>query len=159
MGIKFAHALGAKVVMITTSPGKSEDAKKLGADEVLISKDSDQMAENAGSFDFLLNTVPVKHDLNPYIGLLKRDATMVMVGAIEPLEFHGGGLITGRKSLAGSLIGGIKETQEMLDFCGEHNIVSDIEMIDMQNINKAYDRVTSNDVKYRFVIDMQSLKN
>ena len=119
MGIKFAHALGAKVVMITTSPGKSEDAKKLGADEVLISKDEKQMAENAGSFDFLLNTVPVKHDLNPYIGLLKRDATMVMVGAIEPLEFHGGGLIMGRKSLAGSLIGGIKETQEMLDFCGE----------------------------------------
>ncbi|MAO36328.1 MAG: hydroxyacid dehydrogenase [Zunongwangia sp.] len=159
MGIKFAHALGAKVVMITTSPGKSEDAKKLGADEVLISKDEKQMAENAGSFDFLLNTVPVKHDLNPYIGLLKRDATMVMVGAIEPLEFHGGGLIMGRKSLAGSLIGGIRETQEMLDFCGEHNIVSDIEMIDMQNINEAYDRVTSNDVKYRFVIDMQSLKN
>jgi uncharacterized zinc-type alcohol dehydrogenase-like protein len=159
MGIKFAHALGAKVVMITTSPGKSEDAKKLGADEVLISKDEKQMAENAGSFDFLLNTVPVKHDLNSYIGLLKRDATMVMVGAIEPLEFHGGGLIMGRKSLAGSLIGGIRETQEMLDFCGEHNIVSDIEMIDMQNINEAYDRVTSNDVKYRFVIDMQSLKN
>ena len=159
MGIKFAHALGAKVVMITTSPGKREDAKKLGADEVLISKDEKQMAENAGSFDFLLNTVPVKHDLNPYIGLLKRDATMVMVGAIEPLEFHGGGLIMGRKSLAGSLIGGIRETQEMLDFCGEHNIVSDIEMINMQNINEAYDRVTSNDVKYRFVIDMQSLKN
>jgi len=159
MGIKFAHALGAKVVMITTSPGKREDAKKLGADEVLISKNEKQMAENAGSFDFLLNTVPVKHDLNPYIGLLKRDATMVMVGAIEPLEFHGGGLIMGRKSLAGSLIGGIRETQEMLDFCGEHNIVSDIEMIDMQNINEAYDRVTSNDVKYRFVIDMQSLKN
>lgn len=159
MGIKFAHALGAKVIMITTSPGKSEDAKKLGADEVLISKNEKQMAENAGSFDFLLNTVPVKHDLNPYIGLLKRDATMVMVGAIEPLEFHGGGLIMGRKSLAGSLIGGIRETQEMLNFCGEHNIVSDIEMINMQNINEAYDRVTSNDVKYRFVIDMQSLKN
>ncbi|MCL6218310.1 NAD(P)-dependent alcohol dehydrogenase [Zunongwangia pacifica] len=159
MGIKFAHALGAKVVMITTSPGKSEDAKKLGADEVLISKDEDKMAEQAGSFDFLLNTVPVKHDLNPYISLLKRDGTMVIVGAIEPLEFHGGGLIMGRKSVAGSIIGGIKETQEMLDFCGEHNIVSDIEMIDMQNINKAYERVTSNDVKYRFVIDMQSLKN
>ncbi|UAB82758.1 NAD(P)-dependent alcohol dehydrogenase [Zunongwangia sp. SCSIO 43204] len=159
MGIKFAHALGAKVVMITTSPGKSEDAKRLGADEVLISKDEEQMAEHAGSFDFLLNTVPVKHDINPYIGLLKRDATMVLVGAIEPLEFHGGALIMGRKSVAGSLIGGIKETQEMLDFCGEHDIVSDIEMIDMQNINEAYDRVTSNDVKYRFVIDMLSLKN
>ncbi|WP_417885524.1 NAD(P)-dependent alcohol dehydrogenase [Zunongwangia sp.] len=159
MGIKFAHAIGAKVVMITTSPGKSEDAKKLGAYEVLISKDQEQMADHKASFDFLLNTVPVKHDLNPYIGLLKRDAAMVMVGAIEPLEFHGGGLIAGRKSLAGSLIGGIKETQEMLDFCGEHNIVSDIEMINMQNINEAYERVTSNDVKYRFVIDMQSLKN
>jgi len=160
MGVKFAAALGAKVVMITTSPGKSEDAKKLGADEVLISKDEEQMKKYTGSFDFLLNTVPVKHDLNPYIGLLKRDATMVLVGAIEPLEeMHGGGLIIGRKSVAGSVIGGIPETQEMLDFCGEHNIVSDIEMIDMQNINEAFDRVTKSDVKYRFVIDMKSLKN
>ena len=160
MGVKFAAALGAKVVMITTSPGKSEDAKKLGADEVLISKDEEQMKKHTGSFDFLLNTVPVKHDLNPYIGLLKRDATMVLVGAIEPLEeMHGGGLIIGRKSVAGSVIGGIPETQEMLDFCGEHNIVSDIEMIDMQNINEAFDRVTKSDVKYRFVIDMKSLKN
>jgi len=160
MGVKFAAALGAKVVMITTSPGKSEDAKKLGADEVLISKDEEQMKKHAGSFDFLLNTVPVKHDLNPYIGLLKRDATMVLVGAIEPLEeMHGGGLIIGRKSVAGSVIGGIPETQEMLDFCGEHDIVSDIEMIDMQNINEAFDRVTKSDVKYRFVIDMKSLKN
>ena len=160
MGVKFAAALGAKVVMITTSPGKSEDAKKLGADEVLISKDEEQMKKYTGSFDFLLNTVPVKHDLNPYIGLLKRDATMVLVGAIEPLEeMHGGGLIIGRKSVAGSVIGGIPETQEMLDFCGEHDIVSDIEMIDMQNINEAFDRVTKSDVKYRFVIDMKSLKN
>ncbi len=160
MGVKFAAALGAKVVMITTSPGKSEDAKKLGADEVLISKDEEQMKKHTGSFDFLLNTVPVKHDLNPYIGLLKRDATMVLVGAIEPLEeMHGGGLIIGRKSVAGSVIGGIPETQEMLDFCGEHDIVSDIEMIDMQNINEAFDRVTKSDVKYRFVIDMKSLKN
>ncbi|WP_283641167.1 NAD(P)-dependent alcohol dehydrogenase [Mesonia mobilis] len=160
MGVKFAAALGARVVMITTSPGKSEDAKKLGADEVLISKDEEQMKKHTGSFDFLLNTVPVKHDLNPYIGLLKRDATMVLVGAIEPLEeMHGGGLIIGRKSVAGSVIGGIPETQEMLDFCGEHNIVSDIEMIDMQNINEAFDRVTKSDVKYRFVIDMKSLKN
>lgn len=160
MGVKFAAALGAKVVMITTSPGKSEDAKKLGADEVLISRDEEQMKKHTGSFDFLLNTVPVKHDLNPYIGLLKRDATMVLVGAIEPLEeMHGGGLIIGRKSVAGSVIGGIPETQEMLDFCGEHDIVSDIEMIDMQNINEAFDRVTKSDVKYRFVIDMKSLKN
>ncbi|PKD20198.1 hydroxyacid dehydrogenase [Salegentibacter salinarum] len=160
MGVKFAAALGAHVVMITTSPSKSEDAKKLGADEVLVSKNEDDMKKQAGSFDFLLNTVPVGHDINPYIALLKRDATMVLVGAIEPLDpVHGGGLIGGRKRIAGSVIGGIKETQEMLDFCGEHNIVSDIEMIDIQNINEAYERVVNSDVKYRFVIDMKSLKN
>ncbi|OAB75723.1 NAD(P)-dependent alcohol dehydrogenase [Cochleicola gelatinilyticus] len=159
MGIKFAHALGAHTVMITTSPSKSEDAKKLGADEVLISKDDKEMEKHANSFDFLLNTVPVGHDTNPYIQLLKRDATMVLVGAIEPLDpIHGGGLVLKRKKVAGSLIGGIKETQEMLDFCGEHNITSDVEMIDMQDINKAFDRVKSSDVKYRFVIDMKSLK-
>ena len=107
-----------------------------------------------------LNTVPVKHDINPYLALLKIDATMVMVGAIEPLEpMHGGSLIMGRKRVAGSLIGGIKETQEMLDFCGEHNVVSDVEVIDMQNINDAYERVVNSDVKYRFVIDMESLRN
>ncbi len=160
MGVKFANAMGAHVVMITTSPSKKEDAKKLGAHEVLISKDKEQMKEHANSFDFLLNTVPVGHDANPYISLLKRDATMVLVGAIEPLEpIHGGALIGGRKRVAGSVIGGIKETQEMLDFCGKHNIVSDVEMIDIQNINEAYERVVSSDVKYRFVIDMKSLKN
>lgn len=160
MGVKFAHALGAHVVMITTSPSKADDAKELGADEVLVSKDEDSMKKQAGTFDFLLNTVPVGHDVNPYVALLKRDATMVLVGAIEPLDaVHGGGLIGGRKSIAGSVIGGIKETQEMLDFCGEHNIVSDIEMIDMQNINEAFERVVKSDVKYRFVIDMKSLKN
>jgi len=160
MGVKFAHALGAHVVMITTSPSKADDAKELGADEVLVSKDEDEMKKQAGTFDFLLNTVPVGHDVNPYVALLKRDATMVLVGAIEPLDaVHGGGLIGGRKSIAGSVIGGIKETQEMLDFCGEHNIVSDIEMIDMQNINEAFERVVKSDVKYRFVIDMKSLKN
>jgi uncharacterized zinc-type alcohol dehydrogenase-like protein len=160
MGVKFASALGAHVVMITTSPSKSEDAKKLGADEVLVSKNEEDMKKQAGSFDFLLNTVPVGHDMNPYIALLKRDATMVLVGAIEPLDpVHGGGLIGGRKRIAGSVIGGIKETQEMLDFCGENNIVSDIEMIDIQNINEAFDRVVKSDVKYRFVIDMKSLKN
>ncbi|MCF4101265.1 NAD(P)-dependent alcohol dehydrogenase [Gillisia sp. M10.2A] len=159
MGVKFAHALGAHVVMITTSPSKTSDAKELGADEVLISKDSEQMKAHANSFDFLLNTIPVGHDTNPYIGLLKRDASMVMVGAIEPLDpIHGGGLIAGRKRIAGSIIGGIKETQEMLDFCGEHNIVSDIEMIKMQDINNAYERIIKSDVKYRFVIDMKSLK-
>ena len=160
MGVKFAAALGAQVVMITTSPGKSEDAKKLGADEVLVSKDKDDMKKHASSFDFLLNTVPVKHDLNPYLTLLKRDATMVIVGAITPLEeMHGGLLIAQRKSVAGSVIGGIKETQEMLDFCGEHDITCDVEMNDMENINEAHDRVVDGDVKYRFVIDMDSLKN
>jgi len=158
MGIKFAHAMGAHVVMITTSPDKADDAKSLGADEVLISKDEDDMKKHASSFDFLLNTVPVKHDMNPYLQLLRRDSTMVLVGAIEPLEpMHGGNIIMGRKRVAGSLIGGIKETQEMLDFCGEHNIVSDIELIDMDNINTAFQRVKDSDVKYRFVIDMESL--
>ncbi|QOD61380.1 NAD(P)-dependent alcohol dehydrogenase [Polaribacter haliotis] len=159
MGIKFASAMGAETYMITTSEGKAEDAKKLGADDVIISKNKDEMKKHAGSFDFLLNTVPVKHDINPYLQILKRDSTMVMVGAIEPLEpMNGGNLIMGRKRVAGSLIGGIKETQEMLDFCGEHNITSEIEMIDMQDINKAFERVTNNDVKYRFVIDMKTLK-
>ncbi len=158
MGVKFASALGAHVVMITTSPGKADDAKRLGAHEVLISKNEEEMKKHQGSFDFILNTVPVGHDTNPYVGLLKRDATMTLVGAIDEVDIHGGGLIMGRKRLAGSLIGGIKETQEMLDFCGEHDIVSDIEMIDMQNINEAFDRVVKSDVKYRFVIDMKSLK-
>ncbi|MGX1024956.1 NAD(P)-dependent alcohol dehydrogenase [Psychroflexus sp. MBR-150] len=159
MGIKFANALGAHVVMITRSKDKAQDAKDLGAHEVLISTDDKQMQEHANSFDFLLNTIPVKHDMNPYLGLLKRDKTMVLVGAIEPLEpLHGASLILNRKRVAGSLIGGIKETQEMLDFCGKHNITCDVEMINIQNINEAYDRVTSSDVKYRFVIDMESLK-
>ncbi|WP_375253125.1 zinc-binding dehydrogenase, partial [Dokdonia donghaensis] len=158
MGLKFSHAMGAETVMITTSEGKAEDAKRLGADDVLISKDKDAMKSHKGSFDFILNTVPVSHDINPYLELLAIDGTMCMVGAIEPLpDVHGGNLISGRKSVAGSLIGGIKETQEMLDFCGEHNIVSDIEMIDMSSINEAYERVQNNDVKYRFVIDMESL--
>ncbi|HCC93368.1 MAG TPA: hydroxyacid dehydrogenase [Flavobacteriaceae bacterium] len=159
MGVKFAKAMGAHVVMITTSESKGEDAKKLGADEVLISKDAIQMKAHANSFDFLLNTIPVKHDVNPYLQLLKLDKTMCMVGAIEPLDaVHGGLLIMKRRNLAGSLIGGIKETQEMLDFCGEHNIVSDVEMIDIQNVNTAYERMMKSDVKYRFVIDIKSLK-
>tara|TARA_R110000868_G_scaffold103912_6_gene285922 strand:- start:143 stop:1195 length:1053 start_codon:yes stop_codon:yes gene_type:complete len=159
MGVKFANALGAHVVMITTSSSKAEDAKSLGAHEVLISKNNVEMKKHANSFDFILNTIPVGHEMDPYIALLKLDATMVLVGAVEPLApFNGGGLIMGRKRVAGSLIGGIKETQEMLDFCGEHNIVSDIELINMQEINTAYNRVTSSDVKYRFVIDMASLK-
>ncbi|MGJ8666507.1 MAG: NAD(P)-dependent alcohol dehydrogenase [Patiriisocius sp.] len=159
MGVKFAHALKAETVMITTSESKTDDAKKLGADSVLISKDEDAMKEHKGTFDFLLNTIPVSHDVNPYLELLKVDATMVLVGAIEPLEdVHGGNLIRGRKRLAGSLIGGIKETQEMLDFCGENNVTCDIEMIDIQDINTAFERVKDSDVKYRFVIDMKSLK-
>ncbi|AKE52114.1 NAD(P)-dependent alcohol dehydrogenase [Kangiella geojedonensis] len=160
MGVKIAKAMGAEVVMITTSPEKGSDAKRLGASEVLVSKDKDAMKQQAGSFDFILNTVPVSHDLNPYVNLLKRDATMVIVGALTPLpELSGGGLILGRKRIAGSLIGGIAETQEMLDFCAEHDIVSDVEMIDMQDINTAYKRVMDSDVKYRFVIDMKSLKS
>lgn len=160
MGVKFAAAMGAHVVMITTSPGKGEDAKKLGASEVLISKDEKQMASHANSFDFILNTIPVGHDVNPYVDLLKRDATMVIVGAIAPLPDVGGHkLIMQRKTIAGSLIGGIAETQEMLDFCGEHNIVCDVEMIGVKDINDAFDRTVKGDVKYRFVIDMGTLKD
>lgn len=158
MGVKFAHALGAHVVMITTSPGKGQDAKKLGAHEVLISKDADAMAEAAGSFDFLLNTIPVGHDTDPYMSLLKRDGTMVIVGAVETLTHTSGvPFIFKRRSMAGSLIGGLPETQEMLDFCGEHNIVCDIEKIAMKDVNQAYDRTVAGDVKYRFVIDMATL--
>ena len=160
MGVKFANALGAHVVMITTSPSKAADAKALGAHEVLISSNGTDIQKHLNSFDFILNTVPIAHEMDSYIALLKRDATMVLVGAVEPLKpFHGGGIIMGRKRIAGSLIGGIKETQEMLDFCGEHNIVSDVEMITMQDINEAYERIIKADVKYRFVIDMKSLKS
>lgn len=159
MGVKFAHAMGAHVVMITRSPKKGEDAKQLGADEVLISTDPDALKTHENSFDFLLNTIPVAHDVNPYLDLLKRDKTMVIVGAIGPLpSVDGSRLIRKRKKIAGSLIGGIKETQEMLDFCAHHNITCDIEMIKIQDINNAYPRVMKGDVKYRFVIDMASLK-
>ena len=159
MGVKFAHAMGAHVVMITTSPEKGADAKKLGADEVLISKDPADMEKHANSFDFILNTIPVSHDLNPYINLLKRDKTMCVVGALTPLDgMLGVNLIMKRRSVAGSVIGGVAETQEMLDFCGRHNIVSDIEMIDIKDINDAYERMIKGDVKYRFVIDIASLR-
>lgn len=159
MGVKFAAAMGAHVVMITTSPEKGNDAKKLGAHEVLISKDEKAMEGAANSFDFLLNTIPVSHDINPYVNLLRRDATMVIVGALNALpDVSGGGLILKRRSVSGSVIGGIKETQEMLDFCAEHNIVCDVEMIDMPDVNTAFERVIKSDVKYRFVIDMESLK-
>ena len=157
MGVKFAAAMGANVVMITTSPEKGEDAKRLGANEVLISKDEAQMGAHAGTFDLLLNTIPVEHDLNPYIPLLKVDKTMVVLGA-TPVDVHSMGLVFGRKSIAGSLIGGLRETQEMLDFCAKHNIVSDVEMIKLEDINEAWDRVMKADVKYRFVIDLREFK-
>ena len=159
MGVKFAKALGAHVVMITTSPDKGRDAQHLGADDVLLSRDADAMAAQAGTFDFLLNTIPVSHDANPYMALLKRDAAMVMVGLLTPLDppLQGGQLIMGRKSLSGSAIGGMAETQEMLDFCAEHGIVADIEMIRADEINAAYERMLKGDVKYRFVIDSATL--
>ncbi|HKU00023.1 MAG TPA: NAD(P)-dependent alcohol dehydrogenase [Paraburkholderia sp.] len=160
MGVKLAHAMGAHVVLFTTSPSKIEDGKRLGADEVVISKDPEQMKAHANSFDLIVNTVAAQHDLNPFIELLKRDGTMTLVGAPEhdhpsPQVFN---LIFKRRRLAGSLIGGIAETQEMLDFCGQHGITSDIEMIKMQDINNAYERMLKSDVKYRFVIDIDSLR-
>ncbi len=160
MGVKLSHAMGAQTVLFTTSPGKAADARRLGADEVVVSKDADQMAQHAGSFDFILNTVAAPHDLDAFIVLLKRDATMCLVGAPatphpSPAVFN---LVFKRRSLAGSLIGGLAETQEMLDFCAKHDIVSDIELIRMDQINVAYDRMLRSDVRYRFVIDMASLK-
>lgn len=160
MGIKLAHAMGAHVVLFTTSPGKREDAQRLGADDVVVSKNANEMQAHRNSFDFILNTVAAPHPLDPFMELLKRDGTMTLVGAPptphpSPQVFN---FIMMRRRLAGSLIGGIAETQEMLDFCGKHGIVSDIEMIRIQDINAAYERMLKSDVKYRFVIDMASLK-
>jgi len=159
MGIKLAHAMGAHTVAFTTSESKRQDALDLGADEVVISKDPDDMARHAGSFDFILNTVAASHDLDAYTRLLKRDGTLCLVGVPEHAHPspNVGTLIFGRRSIAGSLIGGIAETQEMLDFCAEHGIVADIEMIPAQKIDEAYDRMQRSDVKYRFVIDNASL--
>ncbi len=158
MGVKFAHAFGAHVILFTTSPGKTEDAKRLGADEVVVSKDEDAMNQHMNSFDFILDTVSAKHPLDAYLALLKRDGTMCMVGASpDPLPVDVFSLIGRRRQLAGSLIGGLAETQEMLDFCAEHGITSDVEMIRMDQINEAYERMLKSDVKYRFVIDMASL--
>ena len=159
MGIKFAHAMGARTVMITNSAHKAADAKRLGADDVLLFTDQEAVAKQAGTFDFLLNTIPSPHDVTSYMNLLKIDGTMCIVGSIGPTsELNSRPLIFGRRSIAGSLVGGIKETQEMLDFCGQHNIVSDIELINIQDINHAYERMQASDVKYRFVIDIgQSL--
>jgi uncharacterized zinc-type alcohol dehydrogenase-like protein len=159
MGLKFAHALGAHTVLFTTSPGKKDDALRLGADEVVISRNADEMAKHAGSFDFILDAVSADHDMNALIGLLKRDGNICLVGAPEkPLSIAAFGLLFGRRSLSGSPIGGIAETQEMLDFCSKHNITADVEVIPIQKVNEAYDRLGRADVKYRFVIDMASLK-
>jgi uncharacterized zinc-type alcohol dehydrogenase-like protein len=159
MGVKFARAFGAHVVLFTTSPGKTADALRLGAHEVVVSKDETQMAAQAGSFDFILDAVSAQHDIGAYINLLKRDGNLTLVGAPEkPLSVAAFPLIFKRRSFSGSLIGGLPETQEMLDFCGKHNITSDIEIIRMDQINEAYERMLKSDVKYRFVIDMTSLK-
>lgn len=159
MGVKFAKAFGAHVVLFTTSPGKVADGKRLGAHEVVISKDDAQMAAHANSFDFILDAVSATHDINAYMNLLKRDGNLTLVGAPEkPLPVASFPLIFRRRSFSGSLIGGLPETQEMLDFCGKHNITCDIEMIRMDEINTAYERMLKSDVKYRFVIDMASLK-
>lgn len=159
MGVKFARAFGTHVVVFTTSPGKKEDAIRLGAHEVIVSRNEDEMAKHAGTFDFILDAVSADHDINGLLNMLTPDGNMTLVGAPEkPFPISSFGLIFGRKSLSGSLIGGIAETQEMLDFCGEHNITCDIEMIRMDEINEAYERMLRSDVKYRFVIDMATLK-
>jgi uncharacterized zinc-type alcohol dehydrogenase-like protein len=159
MALKFSHAFGAHTVLFTTSPRKAADAKRLGADEVIVSSDPDQMRQHASSFDFILDTASAEHDLNQYLALLKLNGSMTLVGAPEkPAPVAAFSLIMGRRSLAGSAIGGIRETQEMLDFCGERGITSDIETIPIQGINEAYERLSKGDVKYRFVIDMASLK-
>ncbi len=160
MGVKFAHAFGAHTVVFTTSSSKKEDALRLGADEVVLSNDANAMARHAGSFDFILDTVSAPHDLNAYIHLLARDGNITMVGAPEqPLSVNIFGLLFRRRSFSGSLIGGIAETQEMLEFCSKHNIVSDVEVIPIQKIDEAYERLLRSDVKYRFSIDMASLKS
>jgi uncharacterized zinc-type alcohol dehydrogenase-like protein len=159
MAVKFAKAFGAHVVLFTTSPDKTADAKRLGADEVVLSKDPEAMQKHLASFNFILDTVSAQHDLNPYIASLKRDGTLTLVGAPpEPLPIASFNLIFGRHQLAGSGIGGIRETQEMLDFCAEHGITADVEVIPIQQINEAYQRLLRSDVKYRFVIDMASLE-
>ncbi|HXE98006.1 MAG TPA: NAD(P)-dependent alcohol dehydrogenase [Dongiaceae bacterium] len=159
MGVKFARAFGARVVVFTTSPGKKEDALRLGADEAIISTNAEEMQQHAGSFDFILDTIAADHDINAYINMLGRDGNITLVGAPEkPLEVSAFALLLGRRSLSGSIIGGLKETQEMLDFCGDHNITADVEVIPIQKINEAYKRLVTSDVKYRFSIDMASLK-
>jgi len=160
MGVKFARAFGAHVVVFTTSPAKVEDALRLGAHEVVNSRNADEMTQHAGSFDFILDTVSADHDINAYLNLLSLDGNLTLVGAPEkPLPVSSFALLFGRMSLSGSLIGGIAETQEMLDFCGEHGITADVEVIPIQKVNEAYERLLSSDVKYRFSIDMASLRD
>lgn len=160
MAVKFAHALGAHVVVFTGSPSKKDDARRLGADEVVISRNADEMAKHVGSFDFILDAVAAEHDINAYINMLARDGNLTMVGAPEkPLPVSVFGLLFKRRSFSGSLIGGIAETQEMLDFCGKHNITADVEVVPIQKVNEAYERMVKSDVKYRFSIDMASLKS
>ncbi|MBD2039955.1 NAD(P)-dependent alcohol dehydrogenase [Microcoleus sp. FACHB-672] len=160
MGVKFARAFGAHVVVFTTSPAKTEDALRLGAHEVVVSRNADEMQKHAGSFDFILDTVSANHDINAYLNLLRLDGNITLVGAPEkPMDIAAFSLIVGRRSLSGSMIGGIAETQEMLDFCGEHNITADVEVIPIQKVNEAYERLLKSDVKYRFCIDMASLKS
>ena len=159
MAIKLAKGLGAEVTLFSRTPGKTQDALDLGADEVIISTDNVQMKSIKGKFDLIIDTVPYVHDVNPYLSTLSINGTLVLVGYLGGLEpvLNTVPMILGRKSVAGSVIGGIAETQEMLDFCGKHNIVSEIEIIKMQDINKAYERMLKSDVRYRFVIDMASL--
>lgn len=160
MAVKFAHALGAHVVVFTTSPKKKEDALRLGADEVVVSCSSNEMEKHGESFDFILDSVSADHDINAYINLLRRDGNLTLVGAPpKPLAVAAFGLIPRRRSLSGSNIGGIAETQEMLDFCGKHNVTADVEIIPIQKVNEAYERLLRSDVKYRFSIDMASLKS
>src|SRR6202041_1006062 len=159
MGVKFAHALGAHVVLFTTSPNKKDDALRLGANEVVVSRNANEMAKHAGSFDFILDCVSADHDINALLGLLRRDGNLTLVGAPEkPMTVAAFNLLFGRRSLSGSPIGGIAETQQMLDFCGANNITADVEVIPIQKVNEAYQRLAKADVKYRFVIDMASLK-
>jgi uncharacterized zinc-type alcohol dehydrogenase-like protein len=160
MAVKFAHALGAQVVVFTTSPNKKEDALRLGADAVVVSRNADEMQRHTESFDFILDAVSADHDINAYINLLRRDGNLTLVGApAKPLAVSAFGLIMRRRSFSGSNIGGIAETQEMLDFCGQHKITADVEVIPIQKVNEAYERLVKSDVKYRFSIDMASLRS
>jgi uncharacterized zinc-type alcohol dehydrogenase-like protein len=160
MAVKFAHALGAYVVVFTTSENKKGDAIRLGADEIIISTDAAQMKKHNSSFDFILDTVSAEHNINAYIQLLRRDGNIIIVGAPDkPHAISGFGLLFQRRSISGSIIGGLAETQEMLDFCGKHNITADVEVVPIQKVNEAYDRMLKSDVKYRFSIDMASIKS